>query len=149
MIVENRAQQVGAIEIGPQRIGDIQLRISDLPQQEIADAHLAGGADQQVGVGRTGGVEPRRDGLFVDHNVVASRVFKEGLHRVDQLRASTVVDRQVDLQSAIPSRRADRFVKLGAHKIGQSFNSSDRREPNIVASHIRKFGAQIEAQKTP
>src|SRR5579871_6188402 len=33
--IENRAQQLSAVEIGPERVGDVKLGIRDLPQQEI------------------------------------------------------------------------------------------------------------------
>src|SRR5262245_21587928 len=42
-------------EVGPQRVGDVQLAVGDLPEIEVADAHLAAGADQQVRVGDAGG----------------------------------------------------------------------------------------------
>ena len=42
---KDRLQEVAAGEIRPQRPRDIELRISDLPEQEIADAHFARGAD--------------------------------------------------------------------------------------------------------
>ena len=53
-------------EVGPERLGDVQFRVGDLPEQEIADAHLAGRADQQIGIGTGGGVEAGRDQVFVD-----------------------------------------------------------------------------------
>ena len=69
LIIENGVQQIGAPEIRPQRFGDVQLGIGDLPQQEIADAHFAGGPDQKIGIGQAGGVKPRGDGFFVDAQI--------------------------------------------------------------------------------
>ena len=57
LVVGHRLQQVAAPEVGPQHVGDPDLRVGDLPEQEVADAHLAAGADEQVGVGLAGGVE--------------------------------------------------------------------------------------------
>src|ERR1700694_3183038 len=45
-LVEDRAP-----EIQPERLGAVELRIGRLPEQEIAESHLAGGADHQVRVG--------------------------------------------------------------------------------------------------
>src|SRR4051794_34339177 len=42
--------QGGGIEIGPALGSHPQLGIGYLPEQEIADAHLASGADQQIRV---------------------------------------------------------------------------------------------------
>src|SRR5258706_13136328 len=41
----------GTVEIGPERVGEVQLGIRELPEQEIADALLAAGANEQVGLG--------------------------------------------------------------------------------------------------
>ena len=48
---ERRIERRG-VEVGPEDVGEVQLRVGELPQQEIADALLAAGADQQVGLGR-------------------------------------------------------------------------------------------------
>jgi hypothetical protein len=47
-----RGVDLGGAEVGPQAVGEEQLRVGRLPEQEVADAHLAAGADEQVGVGR-------------------------------------------------------------------------------------------------
>ena len=49
--IENGAQQLEAIEIGPERVGNVKLGVSNLPEEEIADAHFAGSADEQIGLG--------------------------------------------------------------------------------------------------
>src|SRR5215510_14837362 len=41
LIIDDGGENVRAAEIGPQRIRHINLRVSDLPQQEITHAHLA------------------------------------------------------------------------------------------------------------
>ena len=45
----------GSAEIGPQHVEEHQLGIGRLPQQEVRQPLLAGGADDQVGVGDAGG----------------------------------------------------------------------------------------------
>src|SRR4029450_6332554 len=47
----DRLLQMVLAEIRPQRVDEHQLGIGTLPEQEIADALLAAGADQQVRVG--------------------------------------------------------------------------------------------------
>ena len=47
------------VEVGPQHRREQQLGISALPQQEIGQADLARGADQQVELGQAGGVAAR------------------------------------------------------------------------------------------
>ena len=44
-------------EVGPEGLGDVEFGVGRLPQQEVAQAVLAAGADQQVRVGHIGGIE--------------------------------------------------------------------------------------------
>src|SRR5689334_11743252 len=47
------AERLGA-EIGPERLGEVELGVGELPEQEVGDALLAAGADEEVGLGRIG-----------------------------------------------------------------------------------------------
>ena len=51
------ASKCGLVEVGPQHVQKHQFGISGLPEQEIGQALLAGGADDQVGVGHPGSGE--------------------------------------------------------------------------------------------
>ena len=55
--IENSFDQVRAPEIGPKRLGNIQLGIRDLPKQKVADPHLAGSANEQVRIRRIRRIE--------------------------------------------------------------------------------------------
>jgi hypothetical protein len=46
LVVEQRFQEAGAVKVGPECFGDENFGVGDLPEQKIADAHLATGADQ-------------------------------------------------------------------------------------------------------
>ena len=61
--IDQRFEQARAGEIGPESFGDVDFGVGDLPEQEIADAHFAAGANQQVGIGQAGGVEMFGDGV--------------------------------------------------------------------------------------
>src|SRR5690348_773675 len=65
-VVVERAVEFGGIHIGPKGIGEIQLRIGKLPQQEIADPVFAPGTDEKVGRRHVGEAEVRRQRGFVD-----------------------------------------------------------------------------------
>ena len=58
--------QVGLAEVGPEGRREDQLGIRPLPEQEVAGALLAPGADDQVGVGLAGGVEMLGEPILVD-----------------------------------------------------------------------------------
>ena len=48
----DRGVERRGVEVGPQRLGEVELGVRELPQQEVADALLAAGADEEVGLGR-------------------------------------------------------------------------------------------------
>src|SRR5271163_135517 len=51
-------EQMHPAEVGPEAVGDKDLGVGDLPEQEVRDALLAAGADDQIGIGHACGVEP-------------------------------------------------------------------------------------------
>jgi len=55
---EDRLLELFAIEVGPQHRREIEFRIGQLPDQEIGDALLATGADEQVRFGQIVQAEP-------------------------------------------------------------------------------------------
>src|SRR5437763_13559189 len=62
----DRVVQIVFGKIRPEDVADVQLGVADLPEEIVADAHLAGGADEQIRVGCAGGVEVFGDGFFGD-----------------------------------------------------------------------------------
>src|SRR6266404_9353778 len=65
LIIEDGPEQLRAVEIRPESLGDVQLRVSNLPQEEVADAHLARRTNQQIRVGRIRGSEAGCEQLFI------------------------------------------------------------------------------------
>ena len=132
MVFEQGFQQSGAVEIGPEDVGNVQLGVGDLPQQKIADAQFPAGADQKIGIGQPGGVEMVRDHLLADAksgqravrgggaNAVEQRV--EG---VDQLGARAVVERHYQLHAGVLGSELDAALEVAAHAIGQLGGASD------------------------
>src|SRR3990172_12704773 len=49
--------EIGRGEVGPQDVREHELAVGGLPQQEVAEAMLATGADHQIGVGHVGHLE--------------------------------------------------------------------------------------------
>src|SRR5262249_19508428 len=57
LIVHERTYELRVAEIRPQGVGDVELGVRNLPEEEVGDAHFAAGADEQVGVRKAGGAE--------------------------------------------------------------------------------------------
>lgn len=74
--VEEGFEKTGAVEIGPERIGDEDFGVGNLPEEEIADAHFTAGANEKIRIGKIGGVEMAGEIFFGDE-------FHRQLARVD------------------------------------------------------------------
>src|SRR5688572_24861762 len=61
-----RRLQVRNLEIRPQDVADVNFGVREIPQQEIADAVIAAGADEQVRIGNIREFQFGREAFFVD-----------------------------------------------------------------------------------
>ena len=122
-------EQVVAAKVGPERRRDPELGVRDLPEQEIADPHLARGADQEVGIAHPVGVEIRGEKRLVHLiRVDAARphVFGEPPGGVADLGPAAVIDRQAEdhpvvrRRHARPSARTRARRLRAAHRAGRS-----------------------------
>ncbi len=93
-------------------LGEPDLRVGGLPEQESGQSLLTGGTDHEVRIGLTGGVEVtvdavdrhRLDELLATQPLRVAHPQKR-LHRVDDLLATAVPDGHVDVR-ARPARSA-------------------------------------------
>src|SRR5437588_7436696 len=109
-----RLVEVGFAEIRPERLGAVKLGVGRLPQEEIAQPHLAGSPDHQVGVGQATGVEMRRQARLIELGQIGAlaRQLADGVH---DLEPTAVIDR--DIQDG-PRRDAGPLTGL-SHLIPQ------------------------------
>src|SRR5262245_60546863 len=56
--------EVDRCKVRPERGRDPELRVGDLPQEEVRDPHLAARPDQKIGIGHVGGIERLADLLL-------------------------------------------------------------------------------------
>src|SRR5690606_8625399 len=108
--IEDGVVELVAVEVRPEHRGHIQLGVRHLPEQEVADPHLATGANQQVGIGPLCCVEVSREGGLVD----LCRLDLATLHSLRQqaccpgdLGACAVRDADVECQ---PGAATSRFL---------------------------------------
>src|ERR1044071_9055704 len=62
--VEDGFEHLGAAEVGPERLGHVNLAVGGLPEQEVRDAQLAARPHQEVEFGQPRRVEVTRDVLL-------------------------------------------------------------------------------------
>src|SRR6266852_8366257 len=84
-IPRDRRIELPGVEIRPQRRGEVQLGVSKLPKQEITDALLAPGANEQIRFGRVVERQMRSElllGISLGRQRAAARELQQSLHQV-------------------------------------------------------------------
>ena len=83
-----------AVNVGPEHVHENHLSVGALPQQEVRDALLTGGTQEQVNVGQVGLVQVLLDGLFgnvAGLNLARHSVRCDSSRRVGDFCAAAVV----------------------------------------------------------
>ena len=68
--------QIGFAEVRPVFLCHPEFRVTDLPQQEVADPHFASRANNKIRIHRAGCVKMAAYGLLVDGSRVEFTVFR-------------------------------------------------------------------------
>src|SRR4051812_45983981 len=96
-------------EVGPQHIGEHELAVRQLPEEEVRDAELARRANHQVGIRHLGVIETSADGLLVD--LLGRYAFgNQRTNSVDDLSASAVVERDRQRHHPIVTGELERLI---------------------------------------
>src|SRR5262245_26860298 len=128
-------------EVGPERVGHPDLGVGDLPEQEVADAHLAARPDQQIGIGLAGGVEGGREPLLVQL-LRSDPGGDEPSGGLDDLGAAAVVERDVEQHAAVLRGLLLGRLQLAADIGGELPLAADDVETDVVLQQ----GVQLEPQ---
>src|SRR5271168_2281696 len=96
-----------ATEVGPERRGDVDFGIGELPEEEVAQAHFTAGADEEVGVGIVAGVKVVIEDLLVDLRAVEMAQFDfadDRVDRFDDLDPAAVTEREDEDEAGVLAR---------------------------------------------
>ena len=102
--VDERVDEAGGREVRPVDIGEVELRIGRLPEQEVREALVAARADDEVDGRVASRVELLIDGLGVDvlgGNLPCRRLARKRLRRADELILAAVVGCDVEADACV------------------------------------------------
>jgi hypothetical protein len=148
--IEQGLQKLGAREIRPEGFGHINLGVGNLPEEKIAHAHFAAGADEQVRIGKSGGVQVLGNHFFIDASVgetIVSDAIEDAIEGVDQFRAAAVIERYRELHARIASGLLHGAIHIGAHRFGQLVRPPDHQETDIITMNDGQLFAQVLTQE--
>src|SRR5258706_16221691 len=146
LVGDDRLEQIAAAEIGPERFGDPDLRVRDLPQQEVADAHLAARADQQIRIGLPCRVEELAEAPLVER--LGAHAGRDRATRgVDDLRAPTVVQRDIEAHARVARGPVDADLQLALHVGRQLVGAADHLELDVVLVERAELEPDVPLQQ--
>src|SRR5262245_37738352 len=96
LILGDGPVEIDLRKVRPEDRGDPQLRVGDLPQEEIRDPHLPAGPDEEIRIRHVSRVERLGDVLLADLlgiELARAHLAREGPHGIEQLVAAAVVER--------------------------------------------------------
>src|SRR4051812_8851893 len=124
-----------AVEVRPKRVGEVKLRVGELPQQEIADALLAAGADKEIGLRCVAHGEIRMK-LFFRHFFTPGMVLQEAVERLHDVPAAAIVRRNGEREAAVPLGQLLRLLDQPADLRIEATQIAHHLEPHAVAMQL-------------
>ncbi len=121
-----------------------------MPQQEIADALLAAGADQEVGVGQVGGEQVTGDQILIDgieRHLPRLDLGGDSAHRGSDLGPAAIGQRDGQIDPAIVARQRLGIVDQRDDVGREPGDFADHAQPHAVAMQFSDLAAQIMAQE--
>src|SRR5512147_2193944 len=120
-----RGLELRSIEVRPEHVAEIKLRIGQLPKQEVADAALATGAYQKIRLGRERQRKPLRNRALVDAHVARTRselFFRGTLSSLGNVPAPAIVGAYRQVQACVVRgpllRLRDKSPQIGIEREG-------------------------------
>src|SRR6266540_497624 len=146
LVVDDGLKEVSPAEVRPQHVGDPDLDVGDLPEEEVRDPELAARADQEVGVGLSGGVEVGGERRLVDLRRVPSvgqDVLQEPARRVGDLGPASVVEGDVEEEARVGRGPLHTPLQLPLDVPGQVLGAPDDLEADVVLEEGLELRAQV------
>jgi hypothetical protein len=140
---------VGA-ELGPERVGEDELGVGGLPEEEVGDAVLAAGADDEVHRRQRVGPQLRGEDVLGE-GTIGERAGARGGHQpaggCDDLLLTAVGQRQGEHHRPVVLRLVSKRLERIAHHPREPVQLTHRVEPDLVLEDLLPFLLQIVAEK--
>src|ERR1035437_8676840 len=141
-----RGKKLRLAKIRPERRRDDQFGVGYLPEQEIAHAHLAARADEQIRVGTIPRPKMLGDDLLVDVRRVelaALHFLADSADGIHDFNAAAVAQRHDQRQAIVLGKCRDGFLEMLLHVFRQAINLANDFEADVVLVQLRRLGLEI------
>src|SRR5579871_1847917 len=126
--------QLRLAEVGPQRVGEVEFRIGEVPQQEVADALLAAGAYEEVRIRTVTQSHGRAEGCFIGGLELA--LDRKAARRVQDVPAPAVADSDIEQHAWVLRSERFRFCHAGLQLLREAGPVTDEAHPDAVLVQV-------------
>src|SRR4029077_11122019 len=147
--IDYGCKEMGAVEVGPENFGDEDFGVGNLPEEKIADAHFAAGANEKIGIRKIGGVEMAGELTFGDwlRGAVAVALGEEGVHGVDDFGAASVIEGDRENHAGVAGGSVRGFARVFLNGRGKLFGAPEETHTDIVLLKKRHFFTNVLTEK--
>jgi hypothetical protein len=131
-------------KIRPQDRGDIEFGVGQLPEQKVAQAHFAAGADEQIGIADFGSLEVAGDAGLIDGFGIEraggglAGQFADGL---GELLSAAVAQSEIEDEAGIVLQAGDSRLESDARGRRQLFEVADNGQADVIAVEFGRLAA--------
>src|SRR5688500_7096745 len=131
---DRRVERRG-VEVRPERFGEVELAVGELPEKEVADALLTAGADEKIGLGRVAHREiGRQCGLFDRFQLWI--VLQKPRHGLQDVPAAAVVRRDREREALIAGGQSLALLDQRADLGGEALRVADHLEAHAAGEQL-------------
>ena len=144
----NGGREIGAGEVRPQDVGEVELGVGRLPEQEVTQSLLSAGADEQIHVTRTARCV---DGLIHGSlERLAGRGYPLGetARRRQQRIAGRIVHRNPEVESGPFARPLLDVLDAASEGIRDPVPTPDDAEAHTTVRQVVALGVQVLLEQT-
>jgi hypothetical protein len=130
----------------PEDVGHHEFRITDLPEQEIRDPHLASSAKEQIRIGEARGVESIRDRRLIDRLWVEAAfrgVFGDRSCGISEFGAASIIEGERERHSAAVPSGFLTGIRFFEHFGRKAVPAAKASESNVVVHHAASLGEEM------
>jgi len=156
-------EKMEAVEVWPEAVGDEDLGVGDLPEEEVRDALFAGGADDQVWVGHVRSVEGAGDAGLIEGLEGARtkeiidgtaagvgfgrEIGKDAADGVDDLGSSPVVEGQGEGGPSVLCRGFRGPLHGVLHLLWEVVGAADVGHADVVVVHALHIANKVALEE--
>ena len=135
-------QEVFLAKVGPKNWGEEEFGVGDLPEEEVGNAEVATGANEEVGVrygrgGEVGGDGGGGDVIGIEGSALG--VNGDTTEGIGYLPPSGVAERKYECESRASSGVGDTLVKSGADGFRHARKVANDSEADTILEHGGRF----------